>query len=791
MNLERSPSRRSPDQHGSHRNLERNAQHSQHSYLQLPLQHNNDSKPPLKKSETISFSASRKLSNNSFIRMAKQASDTAFRTVGISRKVSDNNLNASQKNDVESSGVYEQNPKVYLYQQQLQKTIPARPQHRSQPCGDVSGDWVMNNQMLQSEPRQANEYFESLQNPASIDPSAAPDEPVLASTIDDHEQPLHQNDAVQSENSAEQIVRPQTPQRSSSRIMRNRTIRSRTPQQVCSDLLDHHQDQTEEPQCQQQQERLITKNQILSDESLPEYAETLTAASNKELPAIPSKPAPPSLPIASDASKNGSCGLIPQDVLKNMDSKDVKKAIKSTVIASRVYRVMTPEQLDILKKEQEELNDFVDSMHVSLHMECRMRDASHSLIRLHENNLNLEALKDATSQLQATSRRMDRIFMQTQEAMRRLLTIQRSLLQHEGAVLNAGLRRLDSENRELSRTVMQLDTARGQEKEEKIKWKKEHNRLKFQSVLFPGTPLPEGFTDKPVPSLDLQLVQQQHQAQLASMETYVKELNDDILHKDEKITDLSNQLQAVKDWTNDFESSVHSRKAASEESAQAELDEPLQKRLHQLQSDIENEFKEMDVQTQELRSKVDSLSEENSALVCNSKALLAMNEESHAEARIYQSRCAYRMKSHSRQGSDLRMVLQESLLELDRQIQLEESQSSSSSRPSSTSTSATAYSFDSFENNGISLSRRSSGKRSSGRSSRTQSSGSQSGLGLREQVLTRGFHFEDAQQESILSGSDDDTVVEDASVEIERLDSMVKELEAIALQRNNEIEAHE
>ncbi|KAF9991821.1 hypothetical protein BGZ79_003934, partial [Entomortierella chlamydospora] len=807
-------------QNGSQRNLERNAQHSQLSYT-----HKNDSKLSLKKSETISFSASRKLANNSFIRMAKQASDTAFRTVKINRKASDNNLNASQKN-----GIYEQNPKVYLYQQHLQNATPARSHHRPQLCGDVSGDWAMNNQMLQSEPRRANEYYETLQHPPSIDrlrrnislpdmkvgykeakersairppspgellpgqatnrshsrprvqphhfiASATSDEPVMAIAIDDHEQ-------RQSENSAEQIAHPQTPptpQRSSSRTMRNHVIKSRTP----------HQDQTEEPQYQQQREGLITRHQILSDESLPEHAETLTAASNKELPPIPKKPAPPSLPVPSDTLMNGSCGLIPQDVFKNMDSQGVINAIKSTVIASRVYKVMTPEQLDILKKEQEELNDFVDSMHVSFHMESRMRDASHSLVRLHEDNLNLDALKDATTQLQATSRRMDRIFMQTQEAMRRLLSIQRSLLQHEGAVLNAGLRKLDSENRELSRTVMQLDAARGQEKEEKIKWKKEHNRLKFHSILFPGTPTQEGFTDKPAPSVDLQPAQQQHQARLASMETYIMELNDDILHKDEKITDLSNQLQAAKDWANDFESSVQSRKVACAESVQAGSDEPLQKRLHRLQSDIENEFKEMDVQTLELRSKVDSLSEEISALVCNSKALLAMNEESQAEARMYQARRAHRMKSHVRQDSDLRIVLQESLQELDRQIQLEESQRSPISRPSSTSTSATAYSFDFFDSNGISLSRRSSGKRSSGRSSRTHSSGSQSGLGLREQVLTRGFYLEDAQQESVLSGSSDDVSAEDTNVEIDRIDAMVKELKAIALQQNNEIEIDE
>ncbi|KAG0271708.1 hypothetical protein BGZ95_000450 [Linnemannia exigua] len=43
-------------------------------------------------------------------------------------------------------------------------------------------------------------------------------------------------------------------------------------------------------------------------------------------------------------------GIIPQDVLRSMDPKDVQKAVSSTVIASRVYKVLNPEQLESLKK---------------------------------------------------------------------------------------------------------------------------------------------------------------------------------------------------------------------------------------------------------------------------------------------------------------------------------------------------------------------------------------------------------------------------------------------------------
>ncbi|KAI7817942.1 hypothetical protein BC939DRAFT_312187, partial [Gamsiella multidivaricata] len=539
---------------------------------------------------------------------------------------------------------------------------------------------------------------------------------------------------------------PQTPPRCSSRLARN-------PQYTPQKTSDDHPSGDKQPH-----KNYLTKPHVLSDEPFPDGEANHPLANSKIIQVSSSvehareQSDTEAVPTLDNLPKTKVChGLIPQDIVKSMDPKDIKKAISATVIASRIYNIMSPEQLDTLKKERDELEQFVESMNVSLLIEIRMRDASVLLIRQHENGPNLDALKAATIQFQATAQKMDSLNQAIQETMWRLMTIQRLLLQHEGGILNAGLRQLDSENRELTRAVLQLDNAKDQEKEEKIKWKREHNRLKFQSILFPSTPTYEEFTIKAPPSPGLQKTQQEHQTQLTSMEQYVKELSDEILQKDETLTELKSQLEVVRGWAGDFQHLILGRRSKHTGADSAASDLVLQRQLYQLQSSVEGELKDMDILLQEQRAKVEALVEENADLVVRSNSglpsgtFLASDEEFLLDSELTRARRAQRSartKTHSRQGPGLHMILHESLQELDRQIQ-----SASSNRSSSASTSLTSFSTDSCETEGTALSWDPSNHFVGGYLSRTHSncsSQSNSSLGLREQVPRRDFIVEDA-----------------------------------------------
>ncbi|KAF9921089.1 hypothetical protein BGZ65_010656, partial [Modicella reniformis] len=346
--------------------------------------------------------------------------------------------------------------------------------------------------------------------------------------------------------------------------------------------------------------------------------------------------------------KSENLGILPQDVLRTLDSQTIQKIITQAVIASRVYKALTFEEVEGLKKEQEDLQTYVEALNVSLAIETRMRDASHSLIRLHESNTNIEAVKASTGQLHATTRKVDQIVQKTQQAMERMLVIQRLLLQHESAVLNAGMRRLDGVNRELSRTVQELETARDQEKEEKLKWKKEHSQLRIQSMIFPNPPGIEDYpslmanyvqlydasgaaetpaggqkstvavqhtpqSGNPTLPTPLQQLEEQHDARLATLEDYMKELNEEISKKDERISELESHLRMIKVWTEEFAGALKSRFGS--DGIERSTEQPcevssltslkLQKQLAQLQVRIEEGFRALEASVHELKAKAE------------------------------------------------------------------------------------------------------------------------------------------------------------------------------------------
>ncbi|KAF8929354.1 hypothetical protein BGZ58_009016 [Dissophora ornata] len=529
----------------------------------------------------------------------------------------------------------------------------------------------------------------------------------------------------------------------------------------------------------------------------------------------------PVIPSPAEPFKKTNVGILPQDVLRTLDSKTIQKVITQSVIASRMYKALSFEELEGLKKEQEDLQKYVEQINMSLAIETRMRDASHSLIRLHESSTNMDAVKAATGQLNATTRKMDQIVKRIQNSMERLLVIQRLLLQHEGAVLNAGMRRLDGENRELSRVVLELEKARDLEKEEKLKWRKEHSQLRIQSMIFPNPPgledlaaingggsngasnaaalgseaplrIRKSASGRKSPSKAQQqqikdtslppLQQQQRDTRLAALENYMKELNDEITKKDERVIYLESQLRMIKVWADDFAGALRVKIDVdnSPDNVRPYKDSSsspkLQMQLGQLQARIEDGFRAMEANAHELcikaheaeiaRNKALEFTAStlaNTSIVATQLSLARSSSSSNtsadsgeltlpSELRSQQQNPYYRQRgpyNRSRTGvndmSGLNAAINESLLELDQQI------SSSSSSSISLVSSGTPPTSQDGINKG----------------SRTRSPVQQ-----RQRSRPRGG----ADQKQ---PPQDDLVIGDANEEIRRLNAMVDELERL------------
>lgn len=500
------------------------------------------------------------------------------------------------------------------------------------------------------------------------------------------------------------------------------------------------------------------------------------------------------------------------------------------------------------------MQKYIEALNISLTIETRMRDASHSLIRLHENNTNIEAVKASTGQLHATTRKMDQIVQKAQQSQERLLVIQRILLQHEGAVLNAGMRRLDAENRELSRSVLELETIRDQEKEEKLKWKKEHSQLRIQSMIFPNPPGVEGL-ESGMPKGDngmhlqvgsesangrrspmqYQMLQQRQQEQqqreqqerLSALEDYMKELNENISKKDERVQELESQLRLVQAWLEDFSSSAQQHIGPGVDllldASQREGQEySLQSMMQRLQLKVESGFRTLEREMHELKLKAEIAEEAKNAALEFTAMTLANSAEhntsghyspnqgqngANGSTHLRRTRSrrkenapshthdpssgtsrhrepgaryrAYPSDQHHPSNTDLNMLLNDSLVELDLQLSMDNSHGSNNRH----------HNHNYHQNNSFSEDTSSSGSSSTaptvydqvgaGHLSRNNSVSEaklQPRLGL-SQSVSRSKPQQ--QQPTLPEEQKDGLVIGDAHEEIRRLNAMVDELERL------------
>ncbi|KAF9966966.1 hypothetical protein BGZ70_000562, partial [Mortierella alpina] len=299
-----------------------------------------------------------------------------------------------------------------------------------------------------------------------------------------------------------------------------------------------------------------------------------------------------------------------------------------------------------------------------------------------------------------------------------------------------------------------------------------------------------------------------HDARLAALENYMKELHDEIHKKDERITELESQLRMVKVWTDEFVGSVEAKLGADnsvEDQTQNTSSAGLHKQLTRLQSRIENGFRALEANAHELRIKAqDEEMAKNKALefaattLANSSAVVVQavtpqraspqpqqslhqrqqqsSPTSGSRVRNPFSRSKTLLNEHpsqhsSNNNSDLNMVLNESLLELDLQISLDH-QNQSSSSPSSSS---------SYSNNNASTAS-TPDSNSHGRLSRNNSENHWSKQRHElNQRTSRSRQRQADAQESLEHHQQpkDELVVGDAHEEIKRLNAMVDELERL------------
>ncbi|KAG0347381.1 hypothetical protein BG004_007883 [Podila humilis] len=725
----------------------------------------------------------KKKSSNSLIRIARQASDSAFRSVRLNKKASDNNLAGTA-----TSVVYEQNPKSYIYLEQHQPSPSQQPQQSQQPHhqnpkseyparhlyfhqnnqSNISVSTNVSQRLAPPRPLKTelrrnislpdlkstvnneknassttvsrgtslpvrqrlypyhyvpqdvdNDAHEAASNPAqqqhlplshpssvkclSQSPATYEPCPLLSPTVS--EVSSMNDSALLAQSHHQYISQSSNTHSQSSRLVISLPPPLHINQAPHQRHLDHQQHH------QQQRTKRLTRHRTFSQESHPGYIDTRLFAvpepTEKELPPTPPGSASPISPrsggrlshvvlplVTSSLKRQDSVGFIPQDATRSMDQMTLQKVITQASVSSRVYKVMAPEQVDNLRKEQEDVQHFIEALNVSLHIESRMRDASHSLIRLHENNANLSAVRAANTQLNTTTRKMDQIVQKIQQSMWRLMAIQKMLLQHEGAVLNVGMRRLDSDNRELSRTVRHLEEAHNHEKEERIFWKNQHSNLKVQSIVL-----------QDLPKSDCADENKGMMEKAMETEVYIRELQDEISQRREREADLEKRLQLVGHWVEDFSMAVDVRspvKLTFSEAAQTPSPEQLQVRLTQLQSHIESEFKRLDSRVEDWKSVAEATTLTENVVIQPTRSGARMS----SRYSVMDIDKLYRLSSHSNASSEsrshgddmdqkadgrasLQVTLDERLIELERQIFSERS----SSRPCSSSTSSSTISY--------------------------------------------------------------------------------------------------
>ncbi|RUP44530.1 hypothetical protein BC936DRAFT_149322 [Jimgerdemannia flammicorona] len=130
-------------------------------------------------------------------------------------------------------------------------------------------------------------------------------------------------------------------------------------------------------------------------------------------------------------------------MMDSMDELFLQLLISQAVIDAKEFEVLTLEEVEDLKKDHINLTTRVANLTTRLSLESKIREAAHSLTRLHATNKKLA--KQANEQLATANRKVDQVATELWKLTQRGSEVQKRLLQHMAGALALGVRKLEEE----------------------------------------------------------------------------------------------------------------------------------------------------------------------------------------------------------------------------------------------------------------------------------------------------------------------------------------------------------
>ncbi|KZV94224.1 hypothetical protein EXIGLDRAFT_835103 [Exidia glandulosa HHB12029] len=195
----------------------------------------------------------------------------------------------------------------------------------------------------------------------------------------------------------------------------------------------------------------------------PPMPQALAATPPRATPTPPPQSRPPvsRVPVSPERIMNGSSAKLNGNSSKAPPTRqttpvaapllDTRDEMLMSLLASdalvdcRDLQVLSFEEIEELKKEQQVLSSRVEALTKKLTLETKIRDAAMSLQNLNQSHKRMS--KPTTEQLDVANRKVDMAQKELYRVSERANDVRRKLLEHRAAVLAFSLRSLEAKNR--------------------------------------------------------------------------------------------------------------------------------------------------------------------------------------------------------------------------------------------------------------------------------------------------------------------------------------------------------